>query len=214
MSVKLIEKNMIINEKILNYLEKSRDFSKITIERKEKLEKLSDYIRNKFSINEIIKLNFICTHNSRRSHIAQIWAAVAAEYYGISNVETFSGGTEATAFNITAVNSMRRCGFEINVEKDGTNPVYKVSYGNSVNTISAFSKVFNDKFNPSENFAAIMVCSEADETCPFVPGVDARFALPFDDPKAFDSTELESQKYDERSRQISIEMMYVFSKVK
>jgi protein-tyrosine-phosphatase len=203
---------MIINEKILNYLEKSQDYATISNERKEKLEKLSDYIREKSSNNEIIQLNFICTHNSRRSHVAQIWAAVAAEYYGISNVVTFSGGTEATAFNINAVNSMRRSGFDINIEKDGKNPVYKVSFGNESNIITAFSKVY-DKFNPSVNFAAIMVCSDADEACPYVPGTDARFALPFEDPKPFDGTDLETQKYDERTRQIATEIMYVFSKI-
>lgn len=203
----------MINENITKYLEKSKDFSTISHERKEILDKLSDYIRNKFSKHEVVKLNFICTHNSRRSHVAQIWAAVAAEFYGISNVETYSGGTEATSFNINAVNSMKRCGVVIIEKHSGTNPIYSVSFGDNDKIIKAFSKVYNDEFNPSENFAAIMVCSEADEACPFVPGVDARFALPYEDPKSYDGTELADLKYDERSRQISTELMYAFSKI-
>jgi hypothetical protein len=203
----------MINTQISSYLEQSKDFSKISDERKVKLDELTSYIKGKLKNNEAINLNFICTHNSRRSHLSQIWAAVAAEYFGIPNVKTFSGGTETTAFNIRAVNALKRCGFDITIEKEDTNPVYKVSYGNSAGTITAFSKVYDDKFNPSENFAAVMVCSEADEACPYVPGVDVRISLPFEDPKLFDGTDLEAQKYDERSHQISIEMMYVFSKV-
>jgi hypothetical protein len=58
-----------------------------------------------------------------------------------------------------------------------------------------------------------MVCSEADQGCPFVPGTDFRLALPFDDPKAFDGTDLQDVKYDERCKQIGTEMLFVMSNV-
>ena len=48
------------------------------------------------------QLNFICTHNSRRSHLGQIWAAIAGAYYNV-DVATFSGGTEDYVTRIETV---------------------------------------------------------------------------------------------------------------
>jgi arsenate reductase len=69
----------------------------ITQERKAVLQPLIDYIQIKASNQEEIRLNFICTHNSRRSHLSQVWAQTASSYFNISNVFCYSGGTEATA---------------------------------------------------------------------------------------------------------------------
>jgi arsenate reductase (thioredoxin) len=44
----------------------------ITHERKTVLQPLVDFIRFKKSNGTAIRLNFICTHNSRRSHLAQV----------------------------------------------------------------------------------------------------------------------------------------------
>src|SRR5690606_25567344 len=90
--------------------EASNRFNMIPNDRKSELAKVADYVRERLSKSEPAKLTFICTHNSRRSHLSQIWAHVAAEYYGLVGVETFSGGTEATAFNPRAVAAMQRCG--------------------------------------------------------------------------------------------------------
>ncbi|MEM9671082.1 MAG: hypothetical protein ACFB15_14955 [Cyclobacteriaceae bacterium] len=58
-------------------------------------------------------------------------------------------------------------------------------------------------------FAAVIVCSDADEACPFNPEADARFFFPYEDPKQHDNTPQESKQYDERFRQIAREMLYV-----
>ena len=71
-----------------------------------------------------------------------------------------------------------------------------------------FSKKYDHSQNPQNAFAAIMVCSNADEACPFIPGADARFSLPFQDPKQHDNTPQEGRQYDERCRQIAREMLY------
>ena len=186
-------------------------FSEISPERKEKLNELADYITKKQNSEDIINLNFICTHNSRRSHMSQIWAQTAANLYKVGNLKCYSGGTEATAFNPRAVKALRKAGFEINIAKEGDNPVYNVKYAEN-KSLKAFSKVYDDEYNP-ENFVAVMTCSDADENCPYIPGAEARFAITYDDPKEFDGTELEEQKYDERCRQIATEMFYVFSQV-
>lgn len=58
-----------------------------------------------------------------------------------------------------------------------------------------------------------MVCSSADKGCPIVFGCDFRLSLPYDDPKDFDDTDLEEEKYDERVRQIGREFLFSLSQV-
>jgi arsenate reductase len=173
--------------------------------RKVILDKFKDYIQNKLEIGETPRLNFICTHNSRRSQFSQIWAQTAAAFFAI-DVECFSGGVELTAFNERAVASILRCGFK--VEKEGEiNPKYSVYYDTKSKPIVAFSKLFDNTPSP---FAAVMTCAHADENCPFIPAAECRIPVRYDDPKAFDDTALEAEKYDERSIQIASEMFYVF----
>ncbi len=191
-----------------------KDFDRIEPQRKVLLQKLSGYIDSKISLHQPVNLVYICTHNSRRSHFGQVWAKVASVYFKIPNVYTFSGGTEATAFNLNAINALKRAGFHVESNKEGGNPHYKVFYADQAEFLECFSKVYNDPNNPRENFAAIMTCSEAEENCPFIPGVDIRVGTTYDDPKAFDNTELQDAKYDERCRQIALETFYVFSLIK
>ena len=190
------------------------EFDVIPKERQALLEKISNYISSKKESHQAIQLVYICTHNSRRSHFGQIWAQVAANYFNVKNVTTFSGGTEATAFNSNAINAIKRVGFDVKPLDETTNKRYHVVYDETENPIICFSKVYDDAQNPQTNFAAIMTCSDAEENCPFIPGVELRIGTTYDDPKAFDNTPLQDAKYDERCKQIALETLYVFSKVK
>lgn len=190
----------------------AKNFKEIPAARKQLLEKIADYIKPKHAANEAINLIYVCTHNSRRSHLGQVWAAVAAAYYGVNNVHTFSGGTEATAFNPNAINALTAAGFTIQQTDESNNPVYNVFFADDKFS-TCFSKVYNHKANPVTNFAAVMTCSDADENCPFIPGCDLRIGTTYNDPKAFDNTILQNEKYTERSNQIAMECLYVFSKV-
>lgn len=193
--------------------EQEKNFNKISDDRKILLQKLADYIKSRKSADKPIQLVYICTHNSRRSHFGQVWSAVAAAYYGIDNIYTYSGGTEATAFNINAINALKRIGFLITSDRVLPNPKYTVEFGNN-QTITCFSKVYDHPANPQKEFAAIMTCSDAEENCPYIPGVDLRIGTTYNDPKAFDNTPLQDEKYSERCSQIALECMYVFSLVK
>jgi arsenate reductase len=185
---------------------------KISEARKRELEVLINYLRAKADKAQIPLLNFICTHNSRRSQFSQIWAQTAAAYYSIK-VKCFSGGVEVTAFNERAVSSLIRSGFS--VEKKGeTNPHYYLQFDLNSSPIIAFSKLYDDEVNPQEPFAAVMTCAHADENCPFIPNAEQRISIRYEDPKAYDQSPLEAKKYDERSLQIASEMLYVFSQVK
>ena len=64
----------------------------IPIERKSTLQLLADFIIEKVKTGEEISLNFICTHNSRRSHLSQVWAQTMAHYFKVTNVFCYSGG--------------------------------------------------------------------------------------------------------------------------
>jgi protein-tyrosine phosphatase/arsenate reductase len=203
-----------MNTKIKNLCDQlSQQFESISSDRKVLLEKISSYIQQKKDAKSPIQLIYVCTHNSRRSHFGQIWAAVAAEYFGVNEVSTFSGGTEATAFNPNAIQALRGLGFEITEMDTTLNTKYEVDFGGS-KPIVCFSKVYDDASNPSSNFAAIMTCGDAEENCPFIPGVELRIGTTYDDPKSFDGTDFQDEKYIERALQIGLETLYVFSKIK
>ncbi len=190
-----------------------KEFDQISNERKEILKELTQFVQSKIAASQTVYLNFICTHNSRRSHLSQLWAQAAAHYYGVVNVECFSGGTEATAFNPRAVKAMQDAGFNSIKIKEGDNPTYDVRFANDAPPVIAFSKKYDDPFNHNQNFAAIMTCSHADENCPLVLGATKRIALTYDDPKEFDGTPQEAAKYAERVHQIGREIFFAFSQV-
>lgn len=194
--------------------QRAGEFDQVPAERREELQQLAEYVREQVEAGKPARLTFICTHNSRRSHFAQVWAQTAAAHYGVGGVETYSGGTEATAFNPRAVAALKRAGFTIPDPGEGANPHYKVSFSRDADPLDCFSKVYNQRPNPSGDFCAVMTCSEADRNCPLVEGSARRVAIPYEDPKAFDGTAEETAKYDERCRQIAREMLYVFSRVK
>jgi arsenate reductase len=201
-----------VNEKLREYIAaRSTEFDKIPQPRRHELQEIAAYVREKTRQGRPARLTFVCTHNSRRSILCQVWGAAAAAYFGIPEVETFSGGTQATAFNSRAVAVLRRAGFEIDKAAPGKNPHYAVRYRAGGPALDCFSKVYGDAWNPKADFCVVMTCAEADKQCPFVPGAALRIGLPFDDPKAFDNTPREAAMYDERCQQIARELLYVFS---
>jgi arsenate reductase (thioredoxin) len=189
------------------------DFKLIPTERKELLQRITGYIQERYNQNLSIKLVYICTHNSRRSHFGQVSAALAANFYNIDNVSTFSGGTEATAFNPNAIKALKNIGFEISFDEKPVNPTYEVSFGNNLST-TCFSKVYDNEANPKSDFAAIMTCSDAEQNCPFIPGVALRIGTTYEDPKKSDGTPQQDETYMARFRQIAIETLYAFSLVR
>jgi arsenate reductase len=186
----------------------------ISDERKVVLLPLVNYIQEKVNAGESIRLHFICTHNSRRSHLSQIWAQTMAYHVGLKNVSCYSGGTEATAIFIKVLETLTSQGFQVLRLSGNENPVVAVKFAANENPILCFSKTYNHPFNPSTQFGAVMTCSNADEGCPIVVGAEARFPIKYDDPKAYDGTPLQTEKYAEKSLDIAREMWWVFSQIK
>lgn len=186
----------------------------ITDDRKGVLQPLINYIQQKAKDMQPIYLNFICTHNSRRSHLAQVWSQVASHYYGISDTQCYSGGTETTTMFPKIAETFSEAGFEVWKLSEAENSIYAIKYDENALPIIGFSKKYDDTFNPVNHFAAIMTCSQADGGCPFIPGAEKRIPITFEDPKISDNTAEQTKVYNERSLQIASEMFYVFSQIK
>ena len=184
------------------------EFHLISDSRKEELRALSAFVSSKHGKADLI---FICTHNSRRSHLSQIWAQLAANYYGFDEVKSYSGGTEATAFFQSGIDAIKYAGIEVLKLSEGLNPIYAVNYSETAHPIICFSKKYDHSFNPQSGFAAIMTCNNADKNCPFIANSSARIPIKYEDPKVADGSPEQLQKYIERSEQIAREMLYVFS---
>ena len=185
----------------------------ISEERKRILQPLINFIQQKNNNKEPININFICTHNSRRSHLSQVWAQVAATHFNIPNVTCYSGGTEETALFPKVVETLTNQGFTILKLSETANPIYAIKYSDNILPVIGFSKKYDNLFNPISKFAAIMTCSQADNGCPFIAGAEERIPITFEDPKISDNKAEQTKIYSERSLQIATEMFYVFSKI-
>ena len=183
----------------------------ISEDRKILLQSLIEYLTEKIALKHDVNLNFICTHNSRRSQFSQLWAKVIATHYSVE-INSFSGGLETSACDERTIASMKRMMFDIK-NSGGENPKYEVRYHTKKAPLILFSKKHDDVTNPEKGFAAIMTCDHADENCPFIPGAEKRLPIRFEDPKAFDNSPKEAKIYDERSIQIATEMKYIFANI-
>jgi arsenate reductase len=193
---------------------RTKEFDQISVDRKGELQQLANYAGGCIAKGQDAKLTFVCTHNSRRSHLTQIWTQIAAAHYGVNHVQTFSGGTEVTACNPRTVAALKRCGLRFSTkEESSSNPQYAVAFSDMEPPLICFSKVFNRAPNPSSNYCAVMTCSHADQNCPVAIGCDLRLAIRYEDPKVSDDTPQEAATYDERCAQIAREMLYAMSQV-
>jgi arsenate reductase len=181
--------------------------------RRDILQPLIDYIRSKASSGLAIRLNFICTHNSRRSHLSQVWAQAMAHHCGVGNVFTYSGGTESTALFPMVAETLKSMGFQLETIAATENPIYAIKHAENEPPVIGFSKKWDNQFNPKSDFAAILTCMQADEACPIIAGAEVRIPVTYEDPKVFDETPQQAEIYAERSLQIAAEMLYVFSEV-
>lgn len=193
--------------------ERLEEFERIGRDRKKELETLAEKIQSRLTGDDPVEIIFICTHNSRRSQMSQLWSQLAAGYYGVERVCCYSGGTEATAFHPQAVKTMKESGFQIRVQIPGANPVYRVRFPGAGKDDRVFSKKYTDPPNPARGYIAVMTCSDADEACPIVVGAESRYAIRYEDPRVFDGTDGEREGYAERNRQIAREMLCLLSLV-
>jgi arsenate reductase len=188
------------------------NIERISLDRMRKLEEVIHYVQVALEHKTLAQVNFICTHNSRRSQFAQVWAHTAASFFDIP-FQSYSAGVEVTACNPRTISALKRRGFISNTPT-GDNPKYELRYSNQNEAVILFSKLYDASVNPTKDFAAIMTCSHADINCPIIPGTKVRIALNYEDPKAFDDTEHETEAYDKTCLEIATEMFYIFKTLK
>ena len=193
--------------------ELSLEYADIPPARLTVLQELAEFVLRRRTRQAACRITAICTHNSRRSHFAQLWLAIAADYYGIPEVETFSGGTEATAFAPRAAAALQRGGLLVERQSRDANPLYHVRWREQGPPTAVFSKAYDEAPNPKRDFAALLVCDAAAAECPFVAGADLRLQLPYEDPKRADGSPEEEEVYDESLREIGRDMLYVMARV-
>lgn len=191
------------------------NFDNINEERKKDLDNLAKWIQQQLLQNRFLNTIVICTHNSRRSHLGQILLSLASDFYHVTGINAYSGGTEATAFNSRMVNALSEVGFRIDINKESDNPIYSIAWGNSEtqHLKNIFSKTYNDQVNPQANFLAILVCDSAAQNCPVVIGASKRVALTYKDPKDFDGTNQEKEAYQEKIFEMGTEIFYLLNQV-
>lgn len=177
------------------------------------IDSIAQWIADEQKAGRKPNLNFICTHNSRRSQFAQTWCVMVQAWLDLDVANAYSGGTEVTACNERTVAALKRAGLSASSEGD-TNPVYTITDPESGASIQLWSKTFDDQANPTDRFAAIMTCDHADDNCPFIPAAALRLPLTYTDPKFADDTGEEESAYDETCRMIATDMIRIFSRVK
>jgi arsenate reductase len=186
----------------------------ISNERMNLLDAIANTVTEMIQKDKPVNLNFICTHNSRRSQFAQVWAYFASGFFDLPQIRSYSGGTEVTSFFRNTVRSLQQTGFDFKlIDFSHRNPVYQISYPRAAKPILGFSKRYDDSVNDTP-FIAITTCDSADENCPFIPEASHRFHLPFVDPKKYDNTETQAEHYLVTSKQIASEIYFIFDKIK
>ncbi|MEC8381638.1 MAG: protein-tyrosine-phosphatase [Myxococcota bacterium] len=190
--------------------------SSINADREANLLDLAAWIQERITAGLSADLIFVCTHNSRRSHISQLWTQAAAAHLELGTVMTYSGGTEATAFNPRAIKALQSHGFVIEASDlvlGEQNTVYNTVFSSEAKSIQSFSKRYDHEANPSADFAAVMVCGTADRSCPVVKGAETRISIPYIDPKLSDGTPQEEAIYLAKSEEIGREMVWMLKQV-
>ena len=189
-----------------------KEFKKIPEERRYRLNEIADYIKNQKEQKQAVNLLFIGSNQSATSgcRIPQ----VAAFYYRVDEVSTFSAGINPGEIRENAIFALERAGFIIykNVVNGGT--LYKVKYSYNLAPTVVFPKKINHVRNPRSNFMAVMTDANADLNLPIVKGTVYRLFIDYNDPIGADGTENEKEVYDESCRQMALEMFYVFSQLK
>lgn len=199
-------------KKLKDFFETSQQNIVIDANRKKLLLKIANKIAANYN-NDNVNINFICTHNSRRSQLGQVWSFYAADYFNLP-VTAFSGGTEVTAFHRNTVKTLTEVGFKFDVDEfSHTNPIYRISFCNDKPSLVGFSKLYDNATNKTPYFV-LTTCNSADENCPFIPEAIDRFHVPYVDPKHSDDTASQDETYLKTSEIIAAQMYFLFNEIK
>ena len=186
------------------------DYNSIPEERKRIIEELASYIRGNIQTGVKTELLFVGTNNSTRSQFAYVWAITAAYYYGVKNLSFFSGGTSPSPIDMHTLLALEDAGFIAYKLNQNGETSYEIKYTYNLEPIRIWSKKYNEKGQPTINFASIVVCANADINLPVIKGTNFRTSLHYFDPKAYQNTAEVMDQYKEKCRNVALEMFYLF----
>lgn len=206
----------LFNEDLMKYCGSvEAEFNHIPDSSKMKLIEAGKYIISRLEEGNEARISFVCEHNSRMSHLGQIWTRMATLYYEIENIESFSGGTTPTYVNHRILNALDHTGFKISeTGMAGHGPKYLLDSGNPENAFEIFSKRYDHHMNPDTAYIAVSLCYNTEECCPISGGADLQLSMPYEDLQPWDNTPSESVRYDEQCRIIARDMFYMIDYVK
>jgi len=140
--------------------------------------------------NEMIKILFVCVHNSARSQMAEAFI----NSLGLKNVKAESAGLEEGKLNPIVVDAMKEIGIDIS--------------SNKTKTVYGFIK------EGRHYHYVITVCdATSGERCPFFPGnAYKRLHWSFDDPSKLEGTYEEKLESIRKIRDEIGSKIYEFSK--
>ena len=196
-----------VHENIKEFILKLNENS-ISKKRLKILDKIINELNKNTLKNNYPKIIFICTHNSRRSQLAEIWSHTFSFIFKKKN-KIFSAGTSKEEFNIRAINVLEKIGFKIKEE----GKKYIFNFSENCNSIHMYSKDISE-LNLKNHFITIMTCADSDKNCPAIPNALARILLSYKDPKSFDNSKQETNKYIATSKKIALELFYLFKNLK
>ena len=175
-----------------------------------KLRRIADVISIGLREANPLTVVFVCTHNSRRSQLAELWFRTLSTVYGLEDITVASAGTEATAFNEKMIHALELAGFEFQISGNSNNPTYhQLTADHNITGPPMYSKTLEQAFTRPVHGVAIMVCDSAADVCPHVPNIRYRAELLYKDPKISDDTPEEAAVYDARVREIGREMLFL-----
>ena len=163
---------------------------------KRRVKKISEELRGE--INSCNKIVFICTHNSRRSQLCEVWGSILSKRFNL-DLSFFSAGTEKTEVCGEAIKSLERAGMDFTI------------VGNNIliqNKIELHSKTLDEI--KEDEFISLITCSDAEKNCPIDPRSKKNIKLFYDDPKKYDGTKEESDEYDKTCKLIASELNRIF----
>lgn len=111
-----------------------------------------------------IKVLFLCTSNSCRSQMAEAWLRAL----GGERFEVYSAGLEPHGIHPKTISVLEEAGLDLSNQRSKSLDEY-------------MGKIAFDYL--------ITVCGNAEERCPFFPGMGTRMHWPFEDPVAYNGPE-------------------------
>jgi ArsR family transcriptional regulator, arsenate/arsenite/antimonite-responsive transcriptional repressor / arsenate reductase (thioredoxin) len=135
------------------------------------------------TIEEPLRILFLCTHNSARSQMAE----GLARHLGNGRVEAFSAGTEATFIKPEAIEAMRQRGIDISGQESELLTTY-----------------LDEDFD-----YVITVCDAARESCPFFPGGKRQIHWSFADPSDVEDPTQRQAAFNRTARELGNRIQFL-----